>query len=333
MKNILKIVFVIIGTIVGAGFASGQEIHIFFGKYGKYGIIGLVFSCILTGAIIYKTLEVSRKEKITTYKKLLNKLIGVEKSFFIVTINIIISIFLGISFIVMAAGFGAYFSQEFGISSITGCLLMCCLCFVVLKNKNDGIIKINEIGMPALILLIIELGIILKMDFKLKMPNVGLTKIVINPILYTSYNTITLIPVLVNITNTINSKKSNLLISSLCSIILMILGTIIFNLIEGINNISQIQLPMISAAKKAGSTSAFLYGIVILIAMFTSAVSSGFALIKNTSCSEKRNYKLLIILSVVSVIVCNFGFSNLINILYPIFGYLGIIQMFFIFKA
>ena len=40
----------------------------------------------------------------------------------------------------------------------------------------------------------------------------------------------------------------------------MILGTIIFNLIEGINNISQIQLPMISAAKQAGSTFSFLYG-------------------------------------------------------------------------
>ena len=34
IKNIYKITFVIIGTIVGAGFASGQEIYTFFNKYG-----------------------------------------------------------------------------------------------------------------------------------------------------------------------------------------------------------------------------------------------------------------------------------------------------------
>ena len=35
MKNIIKIVFVIIGTLVGAGFASGKEIYSFFFIYGK----------------------------------------------------------------------------------------------------------------------------------------------------------------------------------------------------------------------------------------------------------------------------------------------------------
>ena len=30
MKDILKTIFVIIGTMIGAGFASGQEIYLFF---------------------------------------------------------------------------------------------------------------------------------------------------------------------------------------------------------------------------------------------------------------------------------------------------------------
>lgn len=34
IKNIYKITFVIIGTIIGAGFASGQEVYTFFNKYG-----------------------------------------------------------------------------------------------------------------------------------------------------------------------------------------------------------------------------------------------------------------------------------------------------------
>lgn len=40
--KILSCVFVIIGIIIGAGFASGKEIYTFFFIYGPKGIIGLV---------------------------------------------------------------------------------------------------------------------------------------------------------------------------------------------------------------------------------------------------------------------------------------------------
>ena len=34
IKRISKAIFVIIGTLIGAGFASGQEIYLFFYQYG-----------------------------------------------------------------------------------------------------------------------------------------------------------------------------------------------------------------------------------------------------------------------------------------------------------
>ena len=54
MGKILKIVFVMIGTLIGAGFASGQEIYIFFYQYGMKGIFGIIISSILLGFVIYK---------------------------------------------------------------------------------------------------------------------------------------------------------------------------------------------------------------------------------------------------------------------------------------
>ena len=62
MKNILKIVMVIVGTLVGAGFASGREIYLFFAKFGKLGIVGILISGILTGTIIYFTLKTTKNE-------------------------------------------------------------------------------------------------------------------------------------------------------------------------------------------------------------------------------------------------------------------------------
>ena len=58
MKDILKIVFVIIGTLIGAGFASGQEIYLFFFSYGIKGLIGIFISSIIIGFVIYKTFNI-----------------------------------------------------------------------------------------------------------------------------------------------------------------------------------------------------------------------------------------------------------------------------------
>ena len=52
MKDIIKVSLVIIGTMIGAGFASGQEIGLFFNRYGIVGLIGIIVSSILTGLII-----------------------------------------------------------------------------------------------------------------------------------------------------------------------------------------------------------------------------------------------------------------------------------------
>ena len=69
--NILKVVFVIIGTLIGAGFASGQEMYLFFYSYGIEGLIGILISNILMGIVIYKVLVKVKKHNIETYKDLL----------------------------------------------------------------------------------------------------------------------------------------------------------------------------------------------------------------------------------------------------------------------
>lgn len=51
--DIMKAVCVIIGTIIGAGFASGKEIEVFFANFGKNGIYGIGLASIFTVVIIY----------------------------------------------------------------------------------------------------------------------------------------------------------------------------------------------------------------------------------------------------------------------------------------
>ena len=90
--NVLKIVFVIIGTLIGAGFASGQEIYIFFFSYGIKGILGIIISSSIIGLIIYKTLKLVENNKCKDYKELLEVLIKNEKGRYI--INVIVNVFI-----------------------------------------------------------------------------------------------------------------------------------------------------------------------------------------------------------------------------------------------
>ena len=71
MKEILSIVLVIIGALIGAGFASGQEIYSFFYTYGEKGIIGIIVTSTLTSVLIYKTLKMVCQNEITTYNEFL----------------------------------------------------------------------------------------------------------------------------------------------------------------------------------------------------------------------------------------------------------------------
>ena len=48
MKKNIKIIMSIIGTLIGAGFASGREMYEFFFRFGKFGILGIVISAIIT---------------------------------------------------------------------------------------------------------------------------------------------------------------------------------------------------------------------------------------------------------------------------------------------
>lgn len=151
--DILKVVFVIIGTLIGAGFASGQEVNTFFFSFGIKGVIGIILSSFIIGIIIYKTFKIIYKNNINNYKEFLNCLLKNEKINNIT--NSIINIFILVSFYVMIAGFGAYLQQELNLNSIIGSSILAILCLILFKTNVNGLVKVNEVLIPILIIIVI----------------------------------------------------------------------------------------------------------------------------------------------------------------------------------
>ena len=120
--NIVKAVSVIIGTIIGAGFASGKEIYIFFGQYGKFGIIGAIVSATLTGVIIYSTIAITKRLQIKSNNEFLAKISNSSKLKII--LENVINAFLLVSFWIMCAGFCTYgwnYKIKFNSCTNNGC--------------------------------------------------------------------------------------------------------------------------------------------------------------------------------------------------------------------
>lgn len=330
MKNIFKVIFVIIGTTIGAGFASGQEIYLFFNKYGSIGILGMIISCAITGFIIYKVFEIIKAKSIQSYSEFLFVISKNKKINKIM--EIIIQCFLLISFFIMVAGFSAYFNQEFGILIFIPAIFISILCYITFKNETKGIVSINSVLIPFLCLFISYLGV-KNIDFvnSYFKNNININYYfgwLFSSILYASYNSILLIPILIELNNYIQKKCEIKICSILCSIILGMLGLIIyFLLLRGNIYIQNLELPMIQITKEFGNIYSIIYGIVILIAIFTTAIASGYGFLKNIKKSEKTYKMCMITICIISVLVVPIGFSNLVSLLYPVFGVLGLIQI------
>lgn len=188
----------------------GQEIYTFFNRYGLKGLIGLIFSMFLMSYIIYKTFKISLYKNANIYQDFLIDILPYKlknNKILVLTINNIINLFLLISFNIMVAGFSTYFSQELSSPKIIGGLLITIISFITFYKGIEGVIKINTYLIPSLIVLIIFLGIKKIETIEIIKENIKSLYWIISGVLYASYNSITLIPILISLREELNNKK------------------------------------------------------------------------------------------------------------------------------
>ncbi len=333
MKNCIKIALVIIGALIGAGFASGQEIYLFFFSYGKKGILGIIVSSILLGIIIYKTIVIIKEKQITTYKEFLKNIIPEKnrKEKILEIINTIINTFILITFYIMIAGFGGYLAETIEIPQIIGSSILAIICIIIMSKETKGIVKVSEAIVPILILFIIIIGIYTLSSTNIinkinEMEIVKGSNWLVSGAIYASYNSILLIPVLISINKIITKKE----ISKTAIIIILttfILATSIFVSMLKIDvNIRNLEMPVSYVINTQLPKLKIAYGIVILTSILTTAISLIAGLMQNV---KKQNNKkiILYLICISSIPISQIGFSALIQLLYPIFGYIGILQI------
>lgn len=307
----------------------GQEIYSFFYSYGIMGLFGIVISGLFLGIIIYKTMIISKKYSLNSYNELLNKII--KKEIIKKIIKIIINVFLISSFYIMVAGFAAYFHQEYNINKIIGSLFLIILCYMTFNRNVEKIIQINTILVPIIIVIFIIFGINNLSNIEENIINYEKINFnwILSAIIYTSYNTITLIGLAGVMNKYLRNKKDCFLVALFTTVIIMALAILIYLLLVNVD--IKVEIPMLYVANKFGGIYKYLYSLTILIAIFTTAVSNGYSFLENISKGNKKIYKNInLLMCIIGTPISLLGFANLVNIIYPIFGIVGLIQISYI---
>lgn len=330
---ILKVAGIYVTTIIGAGFASGQEIVQFFASYYNGGFVGILFSGLLFALIGAIVLNKVYSDRIKNYDEFIFPIFG---WFFGWLIQILVTLFMISLFSIMVAGASNIISDNTGLSYTLSAILMGLICLIIILTSIRGVVMISAILTPFLIVGIILAGIyiIIFKDtavFDITGYFSTVTKNnIFSSLLYVSYNSLMSIVIMCNLLPYLKSRniaiKGGLLGGALLGIVAFIINWAIYIFYP---EVSQAQLPIIEILHKYSGIAKVLYTFVLFLAMLISAVTSGFCVVDRISSKIKISPKIVaLLLCILAVPMSSLGFSGLIATIYPVFGYLGLFIIF-----
>lgn len=334
--SIFQIAAVFIGTIVGAGLASGQEITQFFSTYGYMSFWGILICGLIYVVISSIIISISLKHKLSSYTELITL---VSPGFFGIITDIFTTFFLISGAAIILAGSGALLHQYFGVSRWVGILLMSIISLYTLLKDTKGLITINSFIVPTLTTIIITIFVLYLVFYKdmvsaSYIKQIPSYKINIMPaqwffsaLLYAGFNMLCCSGVLVPLSKEISHKRiliPGVIIGALGLTILCFLINIM--LLLNIPQIFKYEIPLLYITNRFGTLMQILLLCVIWCEMFSTEVSDIYSVGKTLEKKFNISYKKAVFLIlIIAIPISQIGFRVLIKILYPGFGAISLI--------
>jgi len=137
-----------IGTVVGAGFASGREIYQFFGRYGNIGYVTILMATIFFAVIGYRMLLIGHQLQAKSYRELNAFLFG--RHFGSLMDTLFLVMLFGVT-VAMLAGAGELFSERLNLHFQIGVLVTIIVTFLTTLRGMSALLKINTVIVPILV--------------------------------------------------------------------------------------------------------------------------------------------------------------------------------------
>ncbi|WP_203362063.1 hypothetical protein [Bacillus sp. REN10] len=332
MKKVLQIAGAYIGILVGAGFASGQEILQFFTSFGWISILGTLVATVLFSFLGMQILQLGSRLQTQSHKHVIDLICGKVLGR---GVDVVITFFLFGVAAVMIAGSGSIFQQQFGIPPLYGSLLMTLLTIITVCFNFQKMIAVISLMTPFLFIMIGIVAVYSFMQyggdvelFQLgKTENTATSNWMVSAVLYVSYNIAAGAAVLTLIggaeKNERKARLGGLFGGAGLGILILLINV---SMLMNFKEIQSVDMPIVYIANEISPVIGYFMSFVLLAMIYNTTVGMIYAFTARMVPAQHKSFKLSVSLFTLVAFCASFvGFVKLVGTLYPIVGYLGMV--------
>ncbi len=300
--------FLILGAVIGVGFASGKEICVFFFDFGGASLLGLLAFGLLYVYLFFVIQHISRKLKANSYDKFNQALFGKLCKL----TNIILLINFVITSAGMLAGADYLFETFFKVGYKIPSLILSVITFVLLIGGIEKIKTVSNVIVPIMLAVIVinSIGNTTPQNVSLDISLQNGAVAIYYGLLFGVNNFVAAMPMLFE--TKLKSKGKSFVILTICLVILL-------NLIVFAGNVFTTDMPMFELSKNISPWFYYVYFATLIMALTSTLVICSFNTYKILS-KQKKSIFIIALVVILNLIISNFGYSFIVQYLYVCSG-------------
>lgn len=320
----IQIAFVYVGTVVGAGFATGKEIVQFFTQYGAIAVVTIAVSGGLFIFLGTRLMIMANRLHARSYEQFNAYLFGKVS----VVVNLFMFVVLFSVTAVMLSGAGAVFEEQLHMRADVGLALTMILAFVTMLFGLNGILSVNMIVVPLMIIFSFAISLMNGSDLVWTKPPLAAF---FSPFAYVAFNLAMAQVVLVPLATEVKDEKTIRLGGVLGGVLLMFILLSSHFALSLLPHLQSYSIPMAEVVKRSLASFYGLYVVIIYGEIFSSFIAGVFGLHRKLALFFRKPVFVLIALLLAMYAFSLVGYNALLSVLYPLFGYMSIIFIFLLF--
>lgn len=332
--QVVKVALAFVGIIVGAGFASGQEVMQYFVAFGINGLWGAVISAVVMTVMALIILQLGSYFNAGEHGEVFRR---VSHPVFSRLLDLGVVLTLFSTGFVMFAGAGANLNQQWGLPLWVGALIMVALVLAAGMLDVDKVTTVIGAITPFIIVFITiacvytivsgDLSGLERLDAASEEVSTTLPNWFVAGVNYTSFNLMVAVSMAVviggNMFNPRVAGRGGLLGGLIYSGLLLISAVTLFLTVE---SVGADDMPMLTIINQLNPVLGQVMAVVVYGMIFNTALGMFYALGRRLTARRPERFRPVYALTVLVGFVLSFvGFRELVGYVYPILGYMGLL--------
>lgn len=307
--------FLIMGAIIGVGFASGKEISVFFFNFGQASIFGLIAFGLLYIYLFFVIDYIKHKIKINSYNEFNAKLFGKLCKL----TNVVMIANFAITSAGMLAGADYLFKTFFGVKHHIPSIVISIFVCVLLFGGMNKIKFVSNLIIPIMISAIVINSIknINPLNVNLPIVSKNGAMAIFYGLLFGVNNFVAALPIVFE--TKLKSKGKLFVIFSICLIVLL-------NILVLASNNFLTDMPMFEASANVSVWFYYIYFLTLVLALFSTLMICSFNM-QTILFNGKKNMFSVLFVVLLNLIISQCGYAIIVKYLYVVSGIISAVYI------